>query len=188
MTVHRRVRPLFPGGAFQRGNIVPRPANGFTLLELLVVLLLIGLLTALVFPSMGRGLAALKLKTTSRQIAATLRLARSKAITEQQIYWVGFDVEKNQVELSSDDRRYQKSFELPDGITIAKVVTTGMEEPRNRQSASYFFAPNGMAQAFQVLIENNRGRGMKVLQDPLTRSPRLEEVVTSESSGIAVVR
>jgi len=150
------------------------------------VLLLIGLLTALVFPSVGRGMAALKLKTSSRDIMATLRLARSKAITEQKIYWVSFDLEKNQIELSSDDRRYQKSFQLPEGITIVKVASGGADEPKNQQSYDYFFEPNGMAQAFEVLLQNSRGRGTKIFQDPLMRSPRFEEVA-SESSGITVV-
>jgi len=162
-------------------------AHGFTLLELLVVLVLIGLLTALVFPSMGRGMAMLRLKTSSREIAATLRLARSKAIAEQQIYWVGFDAEKNEIELASDDRQYRKSFELPTGIAISKVSSPGRDESRSRHEAWFFFAPNGMAQAFEVLIENNRGRGVRILQNPLLRSPRLEDVV-SETSQIAVIQ
>jgi general secretion pathway protein H len=171
----------------QRGNSERPSISGFTLLELLVVLLLIGLLTALVFPSIGRGMGALKLKTSSREIMATLRLARSKAITEQKIYWVSFDLEKNEIELSSDDRRYQKSFQLPEGITIAKVASVGVDEPKNQQSYHYFFEPNGMAQAFEVLLQNRGGRGTKIFQDPLMRSPRFEEVA-SESSGITVVR
>jgi len=162
-------------------------ASGFTLLELLVVLLLIGLLTALVFPSMGRGMGALKLKTSSRDIVATLRLARSKAITEQKIYWVSFNLERNQIELSSDDLRYQKSFQLPEGITISKVSLVGADESKNQQSYHYFFEPNGMAQAFEVLLQNSRGRGMRIFQDPLMRSPRFEDV-EPESSGITAVR
>jgi len=171
----------------QRGNPMQSLVLGFTLLELLVVLLLVGLLTALVFPSIGRGVQTLRLKTSSREIVATLRLARSKSITEQKIYWVSFDLEKNQVELSSDDRRYQKSFQLPEGIAISKVSSEGANEPRNQQSYHYFFEPNGMAQAFEVLLWNSRGRGMKIFQDPLKRSPRLEEVA-SENSGITVIR
>jgi len=162
-------------------------AHGFTLVELLVVLVLIGLLTALVFPSMGRGLAMLRLKTSSREIVATLRLARSKATTEQQIYWVGFDSEKNEIQLSSDDRQYRKSFELPKGIAISRVSQPGRDESKDRGEAWFFFAPNGMAQAFEVLIENNRGRGVRILQSPLLRSPRLEDVF-SEKSQLAVIQ
>jgi general secretion pathway protein H len=156
-------------------------------LELLVVLILIGLLTALVFPSMGRGMAMLRLKTSSREIAATLRLARAKAIAEQQIYWVGFDTEKNEIKLSSDNRQYRKSFELPRGIVISKISSPGRDESQDHPEAWFFFAPNGMAQAFEVLIKNNRGRGIRVLQNPLLRSPRLEEVA-SETSQVGVLQ
>jgi Tfp pilus assembly protein FimT len=145
------------------------------------------LLTALVFPSMGRGIAALRLKTGSRDIAATLRLARSKAIYEQKIYWVGFDLERNQVDLSSDDQRYQKFFQLPEGITISKVTSAGAEALRGQQTFHYYFEPNGMAQAFEVQLRNGRGQGMKILQNPFVRSPRLEQLAP-ESSGIPVIR
>jgi general secretion pathway protein H len=182
-------RPLrFETSVLDRRKKPERSAvGGFTLLELLVVLVLISLLTALVFPSMGRGIAALRLKTGSRDIAATLRLARSKAINEQKIYWVGFDLERNQVELSSDDQRYQKFFQLPEGITISKVTSAGAEVLRGQQTFQYYFEPNGMAQAFEVQLRNGRGQGMKILQNPFVRSPRLERLA-SESSGILVIR
>jgi len=152
------------------------PSAGFTLIELLVVLVLVAALSAVAFPSIGRGMATLKLKTSSREIAATLRLARSLAIKEQKVYWVGFNRDKNQIELASDDLRFQKFFTLPEGASIKKVSLIG--DPRNgtRENPYYFFSPNGMTEAFEVLLENSRGRKFKVVEDSLLRSPRIEEV------------
>jgi len=94
------------------------PSAGFTLLELLVVLVLISALSAVAFPSIGRGMATLKLKTSSREIAATLRLARSSAVKERNVYRGGFNRGKNEIELASDDLRFQQSFSLLEGGSI----------------------------------------------------------------------
>ena len=158
------------------------PSAGFTLLELLVVLVLISALSAVAFPSIGRGMATLKLKTSSREIAATLRLARSSAVKEQKVYWVGFNRDKNEIELASDDLRFQKSFSLPEGVSIKKVSLIGDSGNRTQENLSYFFSPNGMAEGFEVLIENSRGREIKVIQDSLVRSPRIEEVVSGAAN------
>ena len=152
------------------------PSAGFSLLELLVVLVLIGVLSAVAVPSIGRGMATLKLKTSSREIAATLRLARSLATKEQKVYWVGFNRDKNEIELTSGDLQFQKSFTLPEGISIKKVSLLGDPGNKSRENPYYFFSPNGMSEAFEVLIESNRGRDIRVIQDLLIRSPRIEEV------------
>ena len=189
--VHRRCstaegrpgnRQLLPKSAIRNPQSAI-PSSGFTLLELLVVLVLIGALSAVAFPSIGRGMAALKLKASSREIVATLRLARSLATKEQKVYWVGFNRDKNEIELASDDLQFQKSFALPEGVSIKKVSLLGDPGNKTRENSYYFFSPNGMTEAFEVLIENNRGRVIKVIQDSLIRSPRIEEVEGEATEG-----
>jgi general secretion pathway protein H len=160
-----------------RSTIAIRQSSiGFTLVELLVVLVLVGMLVAVVFPSIGRGISTVRLRTCCREIAATLRLARSKAVKEQQVYLVGFDLEKNKVELSSADLRYQRFFALPEGVSIKKAVVLKSEQEEDRPHRTYFFSPNGMTEAFEILIGNDRGRELKVIQDSLSQSPRIEDV------------
>src|SRR5687767_71013 len=95
--------------------------RGFTLLEVLVVLVLLATISAVVAPSLGRGIAILELQSTARQISATLRLARSKAVREQQVYFVEFDLEKGRVGLTSEDLKYQKTFDLPEAVKIKQI-------------------------------------------------------------------
>jgi general secretion pathway protein H len=151
-------------------------SRGFTLIELMVVLVLLGVLLAVAFPSIGGGMATVKLKTSSREIAATLRLARSKAIREQQVYLVGFDLTKNQMELSSENLKYQKFFSLAEGISIEKVTPLKAKADWNQQRYYYFFTPNGLTESFEVVLRNERGRAIKVVQNSLTGSPRIEEI------------
>ena len=73
--------------------IHPAPGGGrscgFTLLELLVVMLIVGLLVALVPPLFSGAVPGAKLKAAVRDLAVTLRLARNQSITrdvETQVY------------------------------------------------------------------------------------------------------
>ena len=91
---------------------------GFTLVELLVVLVLIGILMSVTFPSIGRGLSAVKLRTTSREIAAAIRFARWKAIREQQPYWIRIDSEKNEIELAMGTPRFVRIQRFDDASRI----------------------------------------------------------------------
>jgi general secretion pathway protein H len=151
------------------------PYLGFTLLEVLVVLVLLAAITAVVAPSLGRGIAILELQSTARHIAAALRLARSKAVREQQVYFVGFDLEKGQVGLTSEDMKYQKTFDIPEKIKIKQILRLKTENLREDRAYSFFFAPNGLGESFEVWLANQRGRELKVVQDSLSRSPRIEE-------------
>lgn len=55
--------------------------RGFTLLELLVVLLIVGLLFALIPPLFSGAVPGTKLKGAVRDVAVALRLARNQSIT-----------------------------------------------------------------------------------------------------------
>ena len=148
---------------------------GFTLIEVLVVLVLLAALTAVAAPSIGRGFGAIELQTTARKIASTLRQARMKAVREQQAFVVGFDLEKNEVELTREDLSFRRTFELPESVTITKVARKG-EEPISETRVTCLFVPNGLSESFEVWLRNKRGRELKVVQDSFLKSPRIEDV------------
>jgi general secretion pathway protein H len=153
----------------------PRSQTGFSLLELLVVLMLLALVTAVVVPSLGRSLATAKLKTSSREIAATIRLARSKAVREQQVYLLGFNLEKDEMELSGLNSSYRKSFGLPDGIHLVKVSLLDTNVEDEDRNPFFYFMPNGNGQSFQVSLRNPQGRVMRVINNNLKGAPVVDE-------------
>lgn len=57
-----------------------RAANGFTLLEMLVVLAVMGLVAGLVFPAIGQGLAGAEFRTATAGLELEIRRARAEAI------------------------------------------------------------------------------------------------------------
>ncbi|MGH9885164.1 MAG: pilus assembly FimT family protein, partial [bacterium] len=59
-----------------------RDARGFTIMELMVVVSIIGVLSILAFPRMQTFMDAQETKETATQMAGVLELARSRAVTE----------------------------------------------------------------------------------------------------------
>ena len=91
--------------------------TGFTLIELILVLVIIGFLTSLVAPAIT-SLAGLKLKTATRKMAAGLRYARSQAVTTGSEYQVVFDIEKGEMiveSLEEEEKPYSYSGDYEDG-------------------------------------------------------------------------
>jgi prepilin-type N-terminal cleavage/methylation domain-containing protein len=64
--------------------------RGFTITELMVVIAIIGVLTAVASPSISRTLANIRMRSSVKEIASELQLARLKAITQNTTVTVCF--------------------------------------------------------------------------------------------------
>jgi general secretion pathway protein H len=71
--------------------------RGFTLIELMIVLVIMGFVLAFAGPRVAKSLLGLTLKTTAKKIAGTLRYAKSQAVNTGHQYNVILDVERNRV-------------------------------------------------------------------------------------------
>jgi general secretion pathway protein H len=164
--------------------------RGFTLLELLVVLVIISLMSVLVVPQLTGSLAKTNLQTASKKISASLRYARSQAASEKIIYVAIFDFEKDRLsimtgqEAQTDETIEQdlgdgeepvirsKSYDLPDGVKLEKGVS-GEDEIDSGLFQIAFF-PTGSSSGGDVILTNDRGKRYKISVDFITGVVRLE--------------
>src|SRR2546425_471834 len=65
--------------------------RGFTLLELMVVLILIGIMTAIIIPEMKGSFQDALLRSTSRELVNVFNLASSRAVSINQLHRVRLD-------------------------------------------------------------------------------------------------
>ena len=76
-----------------------------------------------------------------------------------------------------EDLSFRRTFELPESIAIHKVTRKG-EVPLDDVRFTCLFVPNGLSESFEVWLRNKRGKELKVVQDSIRKSPRIEEVET----------
>ncbi len=126
-----------------------RTTDGFTLLELLVVLAILGMLSALVAPAISRSLSGPDIVSTVRSLVSNLNLARSTAITRNQEVALTIDLDKHEYTITGLNNKQS----LPDNIDI-RMLTVENELIDETRAAIRFF-PDGSSTGGRVTISGN---------------------------------
>ncbi len=146
--------------------------QGFTLLELLIVVLVIMLVLAVSYPSLSRGSASIRLRTTGRDVLNTFRYAREKAVTEQIGMKITVDREKQSLVLSNFLGDGNRSYIMPEDVKIHRVALGDAEVPEGPVIVR--FLPNGSADPIEVLLKSDAGSFLRIISDPITGGARIE--------------
>ncbi len=137
------------------------PRNeGFTLIEMMLVLVILGMVYALAPPLFHKAFPALKLKAVTRDLVQEIRYVQQSAITTGQSTAMRFEL--------SDDR-YQSAQintgalrQLPEGIHFFRPPGAP-----SQQTLELHFYPDGSASGGEIRIEAG-ARGYTVQVDWLT--------------------
>ena len=118
-------------------------ARGFSLIELIIVLAVMALVFGLAAPRVAKNMGALHLRTTAKQVAASMRWARSQALSSGKTYNAVFDCKEQRVIISD----YAGAM----NTDIMKLVQTagggaGQKEPENSDAAM----PQRMLKIFEL--------------------------------------
>src|SRR3990167_10092243 len=90
--------------------------SGFSLLELLVVLLLLALSSALVLPAIDRGLKERELKQSALELAAVARDLRRRAVYENALQYLVLNPSENSYQTLAGDKVLLPSDMVMTGI------------------------------------------------------------------------
>jgi general secretion pathway protein H len=109
--------------------------NGYTLIELAVVVFLMGLMLTIAVPKVRETLLNDSLKSTVRRMVGVVRELRGDAVREQIDYALHLDLNNNAFWIYSLDMTPEKldeikknAFRFPEGVKIADVSQMGMEK------------------------------------------------------------
>lgn len=143
--------------------------RAFSLLELLVVMTLIGLLTAVAVPNFGRSLAPLQARSSANKITALLRYARSQAVTRQQACRVLFDIPEHRVAMLSSPTSPAAGpppYRLPADLS---VQFSGQGAPPTTDEAfTINFYPGGNSSGGEINLSGKTGRVYRIKVDFIT--------------------
>ena len=141
--------------------------SGFTLLELLVVLVLMGLITGMAVPLLSSGLPGAQLKASARELLAGLRQARDQAITLRQDAALTIDVQKHAFQVSGNPRVYKLPAKVKIGLFVADTQVAG-------DVGAFRFYPDGSSTGGRVTVSLDRTT-YRIDVDWLTGMARLQD-------------
>lgn len=121
---------------------------GFTLIEIMVVLVIAVLMLTLVPPMFSKTANATELKSAAREIAAALRYARGQAVLRHNESVLTLDTAQHRYRVTG-----QKGFRnLSKKIQLS--MTTSRSERLGKSTSSIRFYPDGSATGGQIKLAN----------------------------------
>jgi len=153
--------------------------KGFSLIEVIVVLLILGLSIALVTPSLSRFSSTIELKGAAKRVSAILRYYRSEAINRGRVYHVLFDSDLNEVRIQpvvsteeqgegekKEENIPPKIYVIPKGVYLREVKVESTQYPSDFPTIEFY--ANGGSNGGEITLDSQDRQGYKIEVDFLT--------------------
>lgn len=124
----------------------PPREHGFTLFEVLIVIVLVGVATSVLALGIGRGMHAASERSALTHMVSALRSARVQAIASGHPVRARFDLQRRQVQAPG-----RKPEGWPEDFTVRLQTARGL-------GAAFDFYPDGAASGGNILISRGQAR------------------------------
>lgn len=154
---------------------MPRVSErGFSLLELLVVIIIMGVISALALPSFSKFLENIEMRKSIRSLSSILRFARSRAIQEGASHKVNFEEKGLWVSKEDRDGRYIRL----EGKRGANIILPELEvAPLSEgNEASITFYPKGTSSGGEIILEVRNEQAYRITVERITGKIRVEKI------------
>ena len=167
--------PTSMHGSFERAT------RGFTLIELALVLLILGILTTLAAPSLS-WLGAARLDTDARRLAATISYLHDEAALRGRVYRLTLDLDASRYDIAVGredtgefvsprsaegwDPYASESRALADGIRFASLETASGQTTSG--TTSLYFVPEDARAGFKLVLQGASGDARTLDADGVT--------------------
>ena len=128
-----------------RATKAPSRSRGVTLLELLIVLVIIAIVSAVAVP-IFTGTSNVEMKSAARQLASGLRLARSAALTERRETFLVIDLAGRRFKVD----REAKEYPLPRNVELK--LFTAQKDLVDDKVGSIRFYPDGGSNGGRITL------------------------------------
>jgi len=148
-------------------------AGGFTLLELILVMVILSTVLAMAAPSLSGFFGSRQTHDTAAQILALTQLARSQAISEGIVYRLNFDTAERKYWLTAQQAGTFDELETGLGqiFTLPKDMVMELDDVDEQDTEMFLqFTPQGTVTAGTVRLIDRRGLALEVTCPTLTES------------------
>jgi len=146
-------------------------SDGFSLVELLAVLALIGLIMGMVGGSIVRNLDSVKTRRAGKDVMTALRYTRGQAIITRQEQWLEINIERMTYMAPGKD-----AVTLPEGVEI--TVKTALADILDESTGRIRFFPDGSSTGGRITLLAGR-REWLITVAWLTGEITLEDLAAS---------
>jgi prepilin-type N-terminal cleavage/methylation domain-containing protein len=152
--------------------------RGYTLVELVVVIFLMGVMLFLAVPSMRNVFLGDPLQTAARKLVGITRDMRVDAVREQVNYVLHFDLNRNgfwtytaDMTPEKKDERRQGAVLFPEGIRITDIYHVGGAKKSEGELMTIFYK-NGVVQP-TVIHLGRESQALTVIVEPFLHKIRI---------------
>ncbi len=165
--------------------------HGFTMIELAMVLLVIGIVSAVVMPRMGGVLDRQRMRRSINVVRGTVRYAQARAALTKRIYRLTFDLDQQvmsvcrlstKTEGCDEQSQELRQYRFPEAVRILDVVTVEGTKTHEGEAVTHFH-PTGLAEPSTIHIAGSSKQQVTVMIEPLAgRVKVLDGYVDPETS------
>jgi len=163
-----------------------RHQNGFTLVELAVILLIVTVCVTVVFPKFSVGfLDRQRLRSSVSKIASVAEYSHQRAVCTHVTHLLHFDIEKGKYWVTAQTPD-GKVMPIPDGLNLRGQLPEGVQfsgiefqdmRTDSKDVVTIEFSPQGWIEPVTVYVVSSEGREMSIVMNEMLGYVETLEVV-----------
>ena len=176
---------MFPVGKIKTRILIAgklnKQSNGFTLIELIVVISLISIIIFVSVPRFHNKTLPDNTKKISRWIMVTSRHLKEKSFCDQKLYTMHIDMEGRQLWVTDESmseeevlKAGQKGFMVPDDVEVLDVEFPGNNKIISGLADIHFYT-HGYSDMALIHIQDNDNNQLSFLIEPFLPKVKLYE-------------
>ena len=160
------------GRLYRTGPVMSLDKKGYTLIELIVVIVMIGIILTFAAPRLRNALLNDSLKTVARKMVGIIHNLRNEAVREQQAYTLHFELNSNKfwttwASMTVEEKALarEQALSLPANVRIRDLWIKG-EGKIAEGEAALLFTPRGYTLVSAVHLRSQDGREITLELSP----------------------
>jgi len=157
-------------------------SKGFTLIELMVVIVVLGVMMTLIIPQLGN-IGDANLKRSSRHLTGMIRFLRDEAQAKKKVYRLRFDIQGGKywaeefAVLSKDTAEYKRLqvAMANEGSLAGQTTFKDVQVGSHLDDPYMLFTPDGWVEPAFIHLRNGDDKVFTLIVKPLTGDTELRE-------------